>query len=181
MQDRVPLYPGRVILTPVAGQANTYDMVRADQPTQVGTPLNKATFLKDNTAALYGLGVTAVPDDVLAKLKTLVDSAKSSADAKARIETGSYVGTGTGSVQLSFSGLPRLVFVQEDYIRNGGKYGAFFTNPAEAAAVRGDGSSAYGGMSVTWGTSSVSWTDTSSETKKWLNESGYTYYYVAIL
>lgn len=68
MQDRIPLYPGRVKMTPVAGQANTYDMVRADDPTQPGTPLNKATFLKDATAALYGLGTDAVPDDVLAAL-----------------------------------------------------------------------------------------------------------------
>ena len=66
MQDRIPLYPGRVKMTPVAGQANTFDMVRADDPTQAGTPLNKATLLKDATAALYGLGTVAVPDDVLA-------------------------------------------------------------------------------------------------------------------
>lgn len=68
MQDRIPLYPGRVKMTQVAGQANTFDMVRADDPTQAGTPLNKATLLKDATAALYGLGTGAVPDDVLAEL-----------------------------------------------------------------------------------------------------------------
>lgn len=68
MQDRIPLYPGRVKMTPVAGQANTFDMVRADDPTQAGTPLNKATLLKDATAALYGLGTGAVPDDVFAEL-----------------------------------------------------------------------------------------------------------------
>ena len=68
MQDRIPLYPGRVTMTPVAGQANTFDMVRADDPTQAGTPLNKATLLKDATAALYGMGTGAVPDDVLAEL-----------------------------------------------------------------------------------------------------------------
>lgn len=68
MQDRIPLYPGRVTMTPVAGQANTFDMVRADDPTQAGTPLNKETLLKDATAALYGLGASAVPDDVLAEL-----------------------------------------------------------------------------------------------------------------
>ena len=66
MQDRVPIYPGRVRLTPVSGQENTYDMVRADSPTQEGTPLNKATLLKDATAAMFGLGSEAVPDDVLA-------------------------------------------------------------------------------------------------------------------
>lgn len=34
-----------------------------DQPTQEGTPLNKASLLKDATAALLGLGADAVPDD----------------------------------------------------------------------------------------------------------------------
>lgn len=42
--DRVPTYPGRVKLVPVAGQANTYDMVRADAPMVEGTPVNKALF-----------------------------------------------------------------------------------------------------------------------------------------
>lgn len=42
--DRVPTYPGRVKLTPVPGQANTYDMVRADEPRVEGTPVNKALF-----------------------------------------------------------------------------------------------------------------------------------------
>lgn len=68
MQDRFSKYPGRVKMTPVAGEANTYDMVRADDPTQAGTPINKATLLKDATAALFGLGTGAVPDDVLAEL-----------------------------------------------------------------------------------------------------------------
>ena len=65
MQDRVPLYPGRVTLTPVSGQANTYDLTRADQPTQEGTPLNKENLLKDATAALFGKTNAAVPDDIL--------------------------------------------------------------------------------------------------------------------
>jgi hypothetical protein len=69
MQDRVPLYPGRVTLTPVSG--NTYDMAMADQPQVVGTPLNKATFLKDATAALFELTSAAVPDDVFAWIGNL--------------------------------------------------------------------------------------------------------------
>lgn len=68
MQDREPTYPGRVTLTPVYGLANTYDMERADQPLQEGTPLNKASLLKDATAALFGLGTDAVPDDVLSQI-----------------------------------------------------------------------------------------------------------------
>lgn len=55
MKDRVPTYPGRVKLIPVAGQENTYDIVRADEPQQEGTPLNKATLLDDTTAEKLGL------------------------------------------------------------------------------------------------------------------------------
>ena len=72
MQDRVPLYPGRVTLTPVSGQVNTFDLTRADQPTQEGTPLNKASLLKDATAALFGKTNAAVPDDILSLLSKSV-------------------------------------------------------------------------------------------------------------
>jgi len=42
--DRIPTYPGRVKLIPVSGQADTYDLIRADQPIEEGTPINKALF-----------------------------------------------------------------------------------------------------------------------------------------
>lgn len=42
--DRIPTYPGRVRLVPVNGLADTYDMVRADEPIEPGTPLNRALF-----------------------------------------------------------------------------------------------------------------------------------------
>lgn len=64
MKDRIPTHPGRVELHPVEGQPNTYDLVRADAPAEEGTPLNKASLLKDSTAALFGLDETAAPDDV---------------------------------------------------------------------------------------------------------------------
>jgi hypothetical protein len=44
VKDRIPTYPGRVKLIPVAGQANTYDLVRADEPIEEGTPINRALF-----------------------------------------------------------------------------------------------------------------------------------------
>lgn len=70
MKDRVSTYPGRVQLTPVSGQANVYDLVRADQPTEPGMPLNKANLLTDAVAALLGGNSTMTPNqafDVLAK------------------------------------------------------------------------------------------------------------------
>ena len=57
MQDRVPNpgQEGRVLITPENGSAPFYATVEmADNPTQAGTPLNKATLLRDATAALYG-------------------------------------------------------------------------------------------------------------------------------
>ena len=67
MRDRVPKHPGRVKLIPVEGEENVYDLHRADEPEEEGTPLNKDTFLKDATAELAGLsrmGGDATPDDV---------------------------------------------------------------------------------------------------------------------
>lgn len=71
MKDRVSLYPGRVKLIPVPGQENTFDQVRADQPTQEGTPLSKETLLKDSTAAVFGLDNNSLLDDVLQVLSRL--------------------------------------------------------------------------------------------------------------
>lgn len=68
MQDRVPLYPGRVKMIPVAGQANTFDMVRADEPTAEGTPLNKSTLLQDATCLILDIPNTSVPNDAFLKL-----------------------------------------------------------------------------------------------------------------
>lgn len=42
VKDRIPTFAGRVTMTPVAGQENTYDLVRADMPLEEGTPINKA-------------------------------------------------------------------------------------------------------------------------------------------
>ena len=56
VKDRIPTYPGRVKMTPVAGQANTYDMVRADEPLEPGTPINKV--LLDSKAYILTEDVT---------------------------------------------------------------------------------------------------------------------------
>ena len=111
MQDRVPVNPGRVLITPENGGAAYYaTMTRADNPTQEGTPLNKNTLLKDTTAALFGLDASAVPDDVFNAVKGLLDGG-------VKIATGSYVGTGTyGSSNpnsLTFDFKPKALFICE--------------------------------------------------------------------
>lgn len=69
MKDRLPTKPGRVLITPEDGSTPFYAvMTRADEPTEDGTPLSKASLLKDTTAAAVGLTSDAVPDEVLAAL-----------------------------------------------------------------------------------------------------------------
>lgn len=100
MQDRVSLYPGRVKLEPVAGQANTYDLTRADQPTQEGTPLNKASLLSDATAAAIKALLAsqtedpATPNAALAILAQAVEDVATVAAGSCSMDTLTYTGTG---------------------------------------------------------------------------------------
>lgn len=55
MKNRESLYPGRVKLTPVDAANGIYDMVRADEPQDPGTPLNKKLL----DYAVAACGVTA--------------------------------------------------------------------------------------------------------------------------
>lgn len=63
--DRVPTHIGRIRLTPVTGQPNIFDMVRADEPTVEGTPLDKATFESIIQSRLTGRYYTAVVSKVI--------------------------------------------------------------------------------------------------------------------
>ncbi len=47
MQDRISRYPGRIKLVPVDLDNGIYDVVRADEPTQVGTPLNTKNLFSE--------------------------------------------------------------------------------------------------------------------------------------
>lgn len=116
MVDRVPLYPGRVKMTPVSGQANIYDMERADQPTQAGTPLNKTTLLKDSTAALYGL-TDATPDDVFVLLKRYSEANMPAGTGTLVITTVDSSGNAVGGIDVKIfrgSSVIKTVRTEED-------------------------------------------------------------------
>lgn len=69
MKDRTPKYPGRVKLQPVAGRENVYDMSRADEPEETGTPFNSRTMLQDSTAKFLQLNVAnPFVDDALRQM-----------------------------------------------------------------------------------------------------------------
>lgn len=119
MQDRVSTYPGRITLTPVSG--NTYDWARADDPTVVGTPLNKATFLPDDVASAIATltGETInLPSDALSALCTALDTMGLTYNGKVNVI--SYTGDGgSGTRTTTFSIHPRIAF----FIKGGGYIG----------------------------------------------------------
>ena len=193
MKDRIPLYPGRVKLNPVTGQENTYDMVRADSPVQEGTPLNKATLLQDETAALYGKGADAVPDDILSILSKAVLSVNGDlqdiggSDVGTRIETGSYVGTGkTGAsnpCSLTFDFTPKILLMH--------MFGTWADSESTHCMVfvwnitNRFYVSLYADKlnNVTYSGNTISWYNPTVNPEKagsQLNESGKTYWYTAI-
>lgn len=199
MKDRVPVYPGRVKLVPVSGQENVYDMTRADQPTQQGDPLNKATLLKDATAALYGLGADAVPDDVLSKIKSLIEGVKNELRVRKNIILGSYTGTGESGPEhfnsLSFEEAPTVVAIygyhrtdtSNPYYKSlpGGKTSVWIMDvtswPVDAPNQYvgfGNGNS-YGQKSSDGKT--IRWATYSGDAEAQFNEAGNTYHYFAII
>ena len=75
----------------------------------------KAQSLSDTTKTLFGLDATAVPDDAMALIKTLIDNANADVNTRASITAGSYTGTGTyggnNPNHLTFNEEPFLVFL----------------------------------------------------------------------
>ncbi len=76
--DRVSAYPGRVKLTPVTGETNTYTMERADSPITEGTLINKALF--DNKAY-------TVTSDTTLYVSTVGDDANGDGSSTAPFQT----------------------------------------------------------------------------------------------
>ena len=77
MKNRESLYPGRVKLTPVDAANGIYDLVRADEPQEEGTPLNKKLldFAVSACGVAAGTATAYTLDDEFGGFE-LVDGAK---------------------------------------------------------------------------------------------------------
>lgn len=109
MLDRQPSpgKEGRMLIVPENGGEPFYaTLLMADEPLEEGTALNKTNLLKDATAALFGLGADAVPDDVLKVIRSVLD-------IKTEMEIVSYTGTGTygkdNPTSVTFSKAPSVI------------------------------------------------------------------------
>lgn len=68
--DRVVQYPGRVVMTPVSGEANTYDMSRAEGTvTEEGTPFNADAF-NEIANRIHAYGTCSTGASTAAKVVT---------------------------------------------------------------------------------------------------------------
>ena len=81
---------------------------------QIPDVYSKTETLMADTLSKYGLTSDKLPNDVFQQIKTLIDNAQASADGKAKIQTGSYVGTGTygasNPCSLTFNFMPKFLF-----------------------------------------------------------------------
>lgn len=114
MQDRVPTK----VLANGAIRYAVYDeegnflrheyMLPADEPTQDGMPFCKETILKDATAALYGKGADAVPDDVFGFLGKISNI---NIPVWNKLKSYESAGSYTWTVPDLFNGKPYLIGV----------------------------------------------------------------------
>lgn len=181
MQDRVATHPNRWKLTSVEGETDVYDFERADDPLIAGTPLDKATFLTDATAAAIAAltgNTPSLPTEAIDELAGVL-SDMGVIDV-AHIETGSYSGTGTvGSANpntLTFTYNPRFLIIVAD--------GAHYQTTAQNGLMwQYPNTAAQGSNVVSVSGNQISWYTTASATNRvayQMNVSGTQYDYFAI-
>lgn len=71
-KDRIPTHAGRVKLSPVDGQPDTFTMTRVDDPTEEGTPIDKALFESITKSRLTGRYYTPTANPIKATSRTIV-------------------------------------------------------------------------------------------------------------
>lgn len=70
MKDRIVEFPNRYRIVPVEGTSDLVDLLPVPGViTDIGTPINKNTLLRDETAAQYGMDSTATVNDIFMALK----------------------------------------------------------------------------------------------------------------
>lgn len=146
--------------------------------------------LSSETRELYGMEEDATPDEALAVAYSILTG-------KAKIQTGSYIGTGTyGSsnpCKLEFDFTPRVLIVLGAVysVETNGTFtgnSVIFTSDMEALDAIGsyyDSSLGYnvstsGTLYLTFANNAVSWYCTAAYADLQLNSSGTTYRYIAI-
>lgn len=87
MIDRVPTLPGRTKMTKADGSTEYVTIERADEPTQAGTPLNKATLFDSNAEARYA---AATPSEAFNRAVQILTATVPASDWSSSMTNGWY-------------------------------------------------------------------------------------------
>ena len=157
---------------------------------QVKGAYTKQQILSNATVALYGLGASAVPDDVLATARSLISTAQSTADSKCKIVSGSYVGTGTygkdNKNSLTFDSPPKMLIITSpgstfaNNIRSYDLLLYIFGFDGLAPSTFTNKSDGFYMVTISGSGNTVSWYSTGSAEYQ-LNKSGVTYDYIVAI
>ena len=157
---------------------------------QVEGAYTKQQILTSATADLYGLGASAVPDDVLATARSLISTAQSTADSKCKIIPGSYVGAGTygsgNKNSLTFDKPPKMLIVTSTANASHGNTRSYnlllYISGVDGLAPSSftNGSDGFYLVTISGSGNTVSWYSTESAEYQ-LNKSGVTYNYIVAI
>lgn len=87
MIDRVPTLPGRTKMTKADGSTEYVTIERADEPTQAGTPLNKATLFDSHVESRYA---ATTPSEAFSKAVQVLTAAVSASGWSSSMTNGWY-------------------------------------------------------------------------------------------
>ena len=156
---------------------------------QIPDVYSKTDTITAETLSQLGLSADKLPNDAFQQIKTLIDNVQLSTDSKAKIQTGSYVGTGTygagNPCSLTFDFVPKFLYIKST---NSSSAGFFLphtlTNTFQSFAYQGfiqntaiQSGNCYGKMEET----TLSWYNkmSSEGVGGQFNNSG-TYHYIAL-
>ena len=164
---------------------------------QIPDVYSKTEVLTSETLTKYGLTADKLPNDVFQQIKVLIDNVQDGVDSRTKIQTGSYVGTGTyGSsapCSLTFDFVPKLVIIQ------GTGEASSISNDYKIVALNGINTASslffenlntnvgwFLMVAITWNGNTMQWyaLDSYHEVKasssSQLNSNNNTYYYIAL-
>ena len=158
---------------------------------QIPDVYSETETITAETLGQFGLSADKLPNDAFQQIKTLINNAQTSADNKAKIQIGSYVGTGAYGVSspcsLTFDFVPKYLWVSKastpgiwPYAVNN-NIGLHYMPGITSCTAYFSGKSNYVNISVSGKT--ISWylahdiNEYKAECQ--FNESGTTYFYVA--
>ena len=168
---------------------------------QIPDVYSKTNTITAETLSQLGLSADKLPNDAFQQIKTLIDNVQTSTDSKARIQIGSYVGTGTyganNPCSLTFDFEPNIVAIfakhsvygYSDALSLEDNYSAMFIKDVTFSTMESFESSKVYYHTVSWANNKLSWYSFAKDqygqtfagnSKTQLNQEAVIYYYYAI-